>query len=94
MERIRSEWLVFFYTPFNPPWYTKWRKKGYTHVGAMSYQADFKCWIMIEGLYGRLNVELMSNEEVEKVLTYVKRYMVWLLKEKKKIHLTLEENGG
>lgn len=85
MERIRSEWLIFFYTPFNPPWYTKWRKKGYTHVGAISYQPDFKCWIMVEGLYGRLNIELMSNEEVQNVLSYVKRLHGMVIKGEEKI---------
>ena len=73
MERIRTKWLVFFYTPINPPWYTKWRKRGFTHVGAMTFNAKHKCWVLVEGLYGRLNVEVLSRKQSEKVLSYVKR---------------------
>ena len=73
MEHIRNEWLVFFYTPFNPPWYTKWRKKGFTHVGAMNFYPKFDCWMLLEGLYGRLHVELIDGPEAQKILSYVKR---------------------
>ena len=73
MEHIRNEWLVFFYTPFNPPWYTKWRKKGFTHVGAMNFYPKFNCWLVLEGLYGRLHVELIDGPEAQKILSYVKR---------------------
>ena len=73
MEHIRNEWLVFFYTPFNPPWYTKWRKKGFTHVGAMNFYPKFDCWMLLEGLYGRLHVELIDGPEDQKILSYVKR---------------------
>jgi len=73
VERIRTKWLIFFYTPFNPPWYTKWRKKGFTHVGAMTFNAEHKCWLMVEGLYGSLNVEILSGNDANKVLSYVKR---------------------
>ena len=73
MEHIRNEWLVFFYTPFNPPWYTKWRKKGFTHVGAMNFYPEFDCWMLLEWLYGRLHVELIDGPEAQKILSYVKR---------------------
>ena len=73
MEHIRNEWLVFFYTPFKPAWYTKWRKKGFTHVGAMYFDTKFQCWVMMEGLYGRLLIELLDKDEADKVISYVKR---------------------
>ena len=80
MERIRTEWLIFFYTPFKPPFYTKWRKKGFTHVGGLHFCPKFKCWVLLEGLYGRLHVEVIDGNEAEKVLSYVKRLKGIVLK--------------
>ena len=82
MERIRNEWLIFFYTPYNQAWYTKWRKKGFTHVGAMSFNPKFNCWLMVEGLYGGLQVELLDKDEADKVITYVKKLHGIVLKGK------------
>jgi|TARA_B100001250_G_scaffold322572_1_gene285817 hypothetical protein len=82
LERIRNEWLIFFYTPYNQAWYTKWRKKGFTHVGAMSFNPEFNCWLMVEGLYGRLQVELLDKDEADKIITYVKKLHGIVLKGK------------
>ena len=64
MEHIRNEWLVFFYSPYNPPWYTKWRKKGFIHCGAMYFNKQFDCWVVVEGLYGQLLIELIGKEQL------------------------------
>tara|TARA_R100001463_G_scaffold85930_1_gene140852 strand:- start:4044 stop:4463 length:420 start_codon:yes stop_codon:yes gene_type:complete len=46
----------------------------------MTFNAEHKCWVMVEGLYGSLNVEILSKEESEKVLSYVKRLHGVILK--------------
>jgi len=39
----------------------------------MTFNTKHKCWVLVEGLYGRLNVEVLSKKKSEKVLSYVKR---------------------
>jgi len=86
LEHIRNEWLVFFYSPYNPPWYTKWRKKGFIHCGAMYFNKQFDCWVVVEGLYGQLLIELIDEEEAIKMLSFIKRLNGTILKGKEQLN--------
>tara|TARA_R100000656_G_scaffold50353_1_gene40416 strand:+ start:206 stop:529 length:324 start_codon:yes stop_codon:yes gene_type:complete len=39
----------------------------------MNFYPKFDCWMLLEGLYGRLHVELIDGPEAQKILSYVKR---------------------
>lgn len=85
MEHIFSQWIIYFYSPYQVKWWMKWRKKGFHHCGGIKYDPQKKTWINFERIYGKLIIENLSKEEVDATLKKIKRL------NGKIIHKTVEE---
>ena len=73
MEHIFSQWIIYFYSPYNVKWWMKWRKKGFHHCGGIKYDPQKKTWINFERIYGKLMIENLSKEEGDATLKKIKR---------------------
>ena len=63
----QNEWLVYFYENRDYHRHTKFFKKGFKHCGVMGYDAEKKIWIISEYLFGKLNIEILNEDEVDKI---------------------------
>ena len=68
----QNEWLVYFYENRDYHRHTKFFKKGFKHCGVMGYDAEKKIWVIAEFLFGKLNIELLNEDEVDKIFRLVK----------------------
>lgn len=68
----QNEWLVYFYENRDYHRHTKFFKKGFKHCGVMSYDPEKKIWLIAEFLFGKLNIEILNEEEVDKIFRLIK----------------------
>jgi|TARA_R100000234_G_C4917040_1_gene142458 hypothetical protein len=71
MGYFPKEWLVFFYDPPLESWYHRFRRGGMAHCGMFAYDHTKNVWIIIEHIHKRLDVKVLSGEEISYVIQYV-----------------------
>ncbi len=71
MGYFPKEWLVFFYDPPLESWYHIFRKGGMAHCGMFAFDHTKNVWITIEHIHKRLDVKILSGEEISYVIDYI-----------------------
>ena len=71
MGYFPKEWLVFFYDPPLESWYHMFRRGGMAHCGMMGYDHTKNVWIIIEHIHKRLDVKVLSGEEISYIMEYI-----------------------
>ena len=67
----QNEWLVYFYENNDYHRHTKFFKKGFKHCGVMGYDPEKKIWLIAEYLFGKLNIEILNEEEVDRIFRLI-----------------------
>lgn len=71
MGYFPKEWLVFFYDPPLESWYHIFRKGGMAHCGMFAFDHTKNVWITVEHIHKRLDVKILSGEEISYVIDYI-----------------------
>jgi hypothetical protein len=89
MGFIQKEWLVYFYEADEYP-YPEWLqflKKGFKHCGALNFDPEKNVWIHLEYTHAGIKHSLLSKEQLENMLFYLKDYEVLRCPEKEQWQL-------
>ena len=69
----QTRYLVYFFENTDGHKDTRFFKKGFKHCGVITFDEENNTWILIEYIFGHLNVEVLSEEKIEAVFRMFKK---------------------
>ena len=68
----QKEWLVYFYEAKDHHWSLRFFKKNFKHCGVIGYFENNDSWILLEYIYGKFMVELLTKKDVDSLFLFIK----------------------